>query len=85
MNLTKGQSNSAQASQTSNQQHRNGNGRFGTSQLQVHNNQQFGTIVHPSMIKTNNLMMESIVSGAGGKADGHQAVTKKISPQSLLN
>jgi hypothetical protein len=51
----------------------------------VHNNQQFGTIVHPSIIKTNNLMMESIVSGAGNKADGHQGVTKKISPQSILN
>ena len=85
MNLTKGQSNSAQTSQASNQQHRNGSGRFGAGQLQVHNNQQFGTIVHPSIIKTNNLMMESIVSGAGSKPDGHQGVAKKISPQTVLN
>lgn len=32
--------------------------------MQMHQNnpQQFGTIVHPSIIKTNNLMMDSILS-----------------------
>ena len=34
------------------------------------------------MIKTNNLMMESIVSGANNKGD---LQNKKISPQSVLN
>jgi hypothetical protein len=37
------------------------------------------------MIKTNNLMMESIVSGGGSKGDGHQGGAKKMSPQGLLN
>lgn len=75
MNMTKGQSNSAQQSQINSSQHqRNGNGRFGASQMAMRDNQQFGTIVHPSIVKTNNLMMESIV--ASGKHDGHQGGKK---------
>jgi hypothetical protein len=35
--------------------------KFGGSQMQMRDS-QFGTIVHPSIIKTNNLMMESIGS-----------------------
>ena len=35
--------------------------------MQMHPNtqQQFGTIVHPSIIKTNNLMMDSLMQGIG--------------------
>ena len=36
--------------------------------MAMRDNQQFGTIVHPSIVKTNNLMMESIVTS--GKHDG---------------
>ena len=47
----------------SNTQHsRHVSNRFATSQMQMHQNtQQFGTIVHPSIIKTNNLMMDSLI------------------------
>lgn len=46
----------------STQHSRHASNRFATSQMQMHQNtQQFGTIVHPSIIKTNNLMMDSLI------------------------